>query len=301
MLHIKTFYLNVPEEVESNGYRAAPYNSKVVRFCNHTAATYAPIVNKLSEVFLNIELGEQYNYIQNISYVSIIIPFNSTRRYKPGDTETTMSRILWFIKNMKPPTDGAVISVYLNRENPRLDHIDSHWNLNNLWVNKETWQMFSDKGNYVTVQLPEKTGEFWNQEKFYENWEVIKPYLDSKNIEVKFISYKTPIEEVNNLLLNTKLHIGYIGSCYFMAALTRTPTLGLGRDPIQDPFIKKGRKNCWGSSCMAPDRVLQTTGRGEIYNGFVMGSIDTTNTEYIKKLLSDVIEKNDYDEFWIWK
>jgi hypothetical protein len=298
MLRIKTFYLNVPEEVKSEKKVAYPDTSRIIRFCNHTMATYATIVNKISEVFLNIELGVQYKYIKDPSYISIILPNLSPRKYQSFDPESTLERIYWIVSNLRPTTNGMVISVYINHEEYKLDIIDSHWNLNNLWINNETWQMFPDKGNYVTVQLPEKVGKFWNQEKFYENWEVVKDYLDSKNIETKFISYKTPIEDVYKLLLNTKVHIGYIGSCYFIAALTRTPTIGLGKESAQDPFIKHGRKNCWGNGSMAPNRVLQINPEGKIYNGFVMGSIDTTNTEYIKNLVLEVIENDNYDRFW---
>lgn len=297
MLHFKTYYLNVSDEIKLKKPKAELNSSRIIRFCNHTMATYASVVNKISEVFLNIELGVRHNYITDISYISIILPNWSSSKFKSEDSESTLFRICWFIENMKPTSNGLVISVYLNNDYHNLEQLDSHWNLNNLWIANKTWDISSEKGNYVTVQHPEKNGLFWNQIKFYENWEVIEKYLAKKNIEIKTISYRTSIEEIYNLLLNTKLHIGYIGSCYFISALTRTPTLGLGKDPMQDPFIEQNRKNCWGTGCMAPDRVLQINSNGEVYNGFVMGSIDTMNTEYVKKLISDVIEKNNYDEF----
>lgn len=295
MLHIRTFYLNVPDEIKATNLVTDLNNSRIIRFCDHTISTYATIISKLSELFLNIELGASLGYINKPSYISIILPKWSIRKFKTTDAEDSFSRICWFIENMKPTTNGMVISIYRNQRNRELDFIDSHWNLNNLWITDKTWE---SKGNYVTVQYPEKIGDFWNQEKFYENWEVIKEYLILKNIEIKYISYQSSIQEVYELLLNTKLHIGYIGSCYFIAALTRTPTIGLGKESSQDPFIKHGRKNCWGIGSMAPDRVLQINPEGKIYNGFVMGSIDTTNTEYIKNLVSEVIENDNYDRFW---
>jgi len=256
--------------------------------------TYATIVNKLSEVLLNIQLGVQEGFIKDPSYISIILPINANYKFKNSDKNLTKDRILWFIENIKPTSNGTIISIYISDKVQYL--FDSHWNLNNLWISKKTWK---GNGNYITVQFPEKDGKFWNQTKFYKNWEIIEKYLKLKNIEIRSISYQTDIKSVYDLLLNAKLHIGYIGSCYFISALVRTPTLGLGREPSQDPFIKQHRKNCWGTSCMAPNRVLQIDSTGKVYNGFVNGSIDTTNSEYIEKLISDVIEKNNYDEFWL--
>ena len=82
MLHFKTYYLNVPEKIELSGVKATPDNSTIIRFCNHTVTTYAPIVNKLSKVFLNIELGVKKGYIKDISYITIILPQNSLENLK---------------------------------------------------------------------------------------------------------------------------------------------------------------------------------------------------------------------------
>jgi hypothetical protein len=253
--------------------------------------TYAPIVNKISEVFLNIELGVQEGFIKGVSYVSILLPSNASRKFKPSDEDSVIERIEWFIRNFKPTTNGIVLSIYYSKSLERF--LDAHWNLNNLWISKETWE---GKGNYVTVQFPEKKGDFWNSYKFYENWEVIKEYLDSKNIEIKEVSYETSLEETYRLLLNTKLHISYIGSSYFIASLARVPTIGLGKESSPDFTNGIIRKNCWGTGCMSINRVLQIDKR--IYNGIVKGSIDSTDTYYIKDLVMRVIEYNSYSEFW---
>jgi len=306
MYHIKTYYLNVPKDVEDSGIKAVPESSRVVRFCMHTMHTYGTILSKLSEVFLNIELGVQEEFITDISHVCIILPKNLDKKFKPSDNESSLKRIEWFIKNLKPTSNGLVISVY---HAVKVDSaIDSQWNLNNIWTTKKTW---NSPGNYVTVQFPENLSQAWNYKNFYENWDYIEKYLVSKNIEIKKISYKTGIDEVYNLLLNSKLHIGYVGSIYCLAALTRTPTLGLGRTPhgkyikfykgkgnINFPYFENYRKNVWaGSSPMAYNRIMQIDSAGKIYNGYVDGSLDTEDLNQIKRVMINVIENNNYDEF----
>ena len=302
MLHFKTYYLNVPEEVELSGVKATPDNYTTVRFCLHTVTTYAPIVNKLSKVFLNIELGVKKGYIKDISYITIILPQNSFRKFKSTDEETTLKRFRWFIENLEPTSNGMVISLYISKD-PILDIIDSHWDLNNLWISKEKWK---GEGNYVTVQFPEKVGEFWNQYYFHENWRALERYFISKNIEIKYLSYKDPIDKVYNLLLDTKLHISYIGSTYFIAALARVPTIGLGKSQMEKeiryyqnlPYVTNIRNNAWGTGCMASDRIMQINENGDVYNGFVYGSIDIPNIQVANRLVQNVIENNNYEEFW---
>jgi len=306
MLHFKTYYLNVPEKIELSRVKATPDNSTIIRFCNHTVTTYAPIVNKLSKVFLNIELGVKKGYIKDISYITIILPQNSFRKFKSTDEENTLKRFRWFIENLEPTTNGMVISLYISKD-PILDRMDSHWDLNNLWISKEKWK---GKGDYVTVQLPEKVGNFWNQHYFYENWSFIEKYLISKNIEIKYISYKDSIDKVYELLLNTKLHISYIGSTYFIGSLARVPTIGLGKSTRENtiryyrnkntvlPYVTDIRRNAWGTGCMASNRITQINENGNVYNGFVYGSIDVPSIHTANRLVRNVIENDNYKEFW---
>lgn len=298
--HLKTYHLNT-DSTEI----AKPEDSYTVRFCMHTMHTFAPVIDKLSKAFLQAQLDYQDGYLDKPRKICVFIPKNLLNyKMKKEDAETSLERIYWFIENFKKPTCGVIVSFYASENH---DHdIDSHWCLSNLWPLEKTWQ--GQNSNYVTVHLPEPTSNvIWNKQNFETIWKYIKLLIRSKGLDIKFITYATSYKEAHELMINSKLHISYVGASYIFSGITKTPTIGIGvkrkKNPdIHDivhglPFYYDGYpKNIFGLGPMQEDRVMQIDDNMKVYNDFVHHLIDTDETseaiEYINKILS-----NDYSPF----
>lgn len=279
--------------------------SQIVRFCVHTIATFAPIVDKLSEAYLKAQLSYQ-DGVRNKdpAHVSVIIPkILIDRKYKEGDQENFLERILFFIENFKVPSGGIIVSVYSSD----MDHnLDSHWSLSNVWETKSLWK---GDGSYVTVNLPESgSPTSWNKKDFYPIWNHVKDYLKSQNIEIKYISYDMRTEDIYKLLIHSQLHISYVGASYIFSTLTKTPTLGLGYTHNENNYIFKEisnlkffingyPKNLWGTGPMQNDRVMQVVGPNlKVGNDFIHHVKDCNDKENALKYTTSALNKN-YSEF----
>lgn len=281
---------------------ATPNDSHVVRFCIHTMNTFAPVIDKLSEVFLSAQLSFQEGYSEGPKKICILIPSVLTEyKFKREDPETSLERIEWFIQNFKKPTCGVVVTFYSSRDHEL--ELDSHWTLTKLWQTEETWCQ-DNNSNYVTVHLPEPTSNVtWNKQKFYEIWNNIKSKVLDKGFAIKYISYATPYQDVYDLMTKTRLHISYVGGSYIFSGITKTPTIGIGIDRNKNkeshyivnglPFFYDGYpKNIWGIGPMQEDRVMQIDDNMKVINDYVHNVIDTTSHTEAIKLVEEALEGN---------
>ena len=173
---------------------------------------------------------------------------------------------------MAPPKNGMVVSVYISKGSQ--SRIDSTWNLQHLWKSKETWSLESCDENLLTYHTVEPGGVFWKVKDTYENILKAVEYAQDNGIRVKQISYSTDVNEAYEAILKSRLHVGYAGGSYFLASLTRTPTLGFGieertfdagwpelsdgpRGTTERPKRVPVKSSLWGQSMPNPGYMLR--------------------------------------------
>lgn len=218
---IKTFYIGCPDD----GIPTDPVRSNVIRYCQHTLAALAPFITKMSHPFLQAELLNEEG-ISGPFELTILVPISAEYKFKEEDPETILERVLWLIGKMRAPKGGIKISVYVNEY--LRGKMDSGWDTHKLWEAKDIWQKDKTE-NYITVHRPETLAETtWNKRNADECFNMLFSCCRSANFRVVELTYSTPYEEMYQALLKTKMHFSYVGASYFMAALTKTPTLGIG-------------------------------------------------------------------------
>jgi len=306
MIMLNSKYLKTYRYNTDSDEIATPDDSHVIRFCIHTMNTYAPVIDKLSEAFLSAQLAFQEGYSKGPKKICILVSSRLTEyKFKPEDPETSFERIEWFIQNFKKPAGGVIVSFYASSEHDI--HLDSHWSLTKLWQTEKTWNS-RDVGDYVTVHLPEASSNVtWNKQNFYPIWNNIEEDILDRGLEIKYVSYTTPYQELYDLMIRSRLHLSYVGASYIFAGITKTPTLGLGVDRGKNaeshyivdglPFYYSGYpKNIWGTGPMQEDRVMQIDDDMKVKNDYVHHVVETAQQtkadEYVHQVLG-----GDYSSF----
>jgi len=223
--------------------------------------------------------------------ISIILARHHTRKFKREDSERTIHRIEWLVKNFEAPKGGLIASFYIADE--MHSWVDSGFSTHSLWKLRTTWK---GEGDYVTLQVPEGSWEVGNEWK-QKNMKGLLHRIDTLSLiygfQVKNIDYTMSYEEVKNLLVNTKMHFSYIGASYFVAALMRVPTLGLGLEKEKrKSSIPKGPnqrepvelwRNLFCSSQNGEGHMIQVTDDITVINKPVTTVYDTSSVEDVDK------------------
>lgn len=282
---------------EDDGLPVDPHKSYVIRFCDHTGHALCPVVTHLSKAFLCADLYQQEGAINKPYEVSII--FGDDRKRKSSDPESGLDRVLWMIDKMKAPRGGIKISVYINENMNRV--LDSTWQTHHMWRTEDVWDK-SKTGNYVTIQRVEKESKAdWHKENVDECFDLIYELCETYDVEVIELDYETPYEEMYQALLHSKMHFSYVGASYFMAALTQTPTLGIGLaedrkmtiyTPVAAAVEKESAifKNVFCFTAGNPGHFLKYED-GQVVNGVNTTCRDTSSPYTVKTELQKVLKE----------
>lgn len=165
--------------------------------------------------------ARQYNSRVKLTYTTNL---NLDLKVKEDDQETIRERFDYIYNNLK----NNLVDVEFKESNEsgcnlalwQIMDPEPHWWLDEMW---------QEPSNYVTVQLVEPA--LWKHEDnpLY-NWRLVEDdvilNLASKfSVKIKVIDYQMKASEVHQLMLGSKLHIGYCGSTTNLAVATGTPTL----------------------------------------------------------------------------
>ena len=277
----RTYYLGC----DYDGTHANIGQSETIRLCNHTAHPTCAQVDLLSAAFLKAQMLWQDKAITSPFRIAIIVARHHTRKFKPTDADRTIHRIEWLVKNFVPPSCGAIVSFYISDEMEAW--IDGGFSTHALWKTKQQW---IGDGDYVTLQTPEglsDSGNNWKQKNIQKLIESVRLNAIAHNLKVKYIDYTMSYDTVSELLMHTKKHFSYIGASYFIAALMRTPTVGLGLDKEKrkisiptGPGVEKQDEiymNIFTSSQPDPGHVKQIDDNMRVINSPVTTVYHTTS------------------------
>lgn len=216
---------------------AQPGRSHLIRFCNGTKHATCTIASHLNEAFIKAQLLVNENISNKPFYISVLWPssfYSIGRKRKEEDSESSYYKMKWYFENYIPPTNGLVVSFYIA---PTIDaRHESIWQARYVWPTKKQW---NTTNKFISIQMPEKLmGRVVKKnlldKKFEEFIPVIESYAVLMNYDIKYINYSTPMEEAYKVMLETKCHITYEGSSYYMAASTGTPVIGINHNYSKD-------------------------------------------------------------------
>ena len=274
--YIETVYFNVPDDGATNRSPAEPPYCAVQRWCGHTTPFVAPTVNNLSRHFNEAERLAQDGSTSEPYRLACVLPGHLhpsvNWKYKESDTQSVYETWTSYLKLMAPPKNGMIVSVYTSPGS--VSQIDSTWSLQHLWKSKETWSLESCDDNLLTYHTVEPGGVSWKVNNTYNNILKAVEYAHERGVRVKQISYSTNVNEAYEAILKSRLHVGYAGGSYFLASLTRTPTLGFGieektfnagwpelsdgpRSTIVKPKRVPVKSSLWGQAAPNPGYMLR--------------------------------------------
>ena len=222
------YYTTIYKGVPNDGSRAEIGRSHLIMMSNIDVAAYNNLVSILSDFFCKAQLSAQDDVSWGPLHLSVVVPAICLKKWKDDDGDTLIYRLWWIIDNLRDPINGVVVSIYINSNISGKD--ERPWAQNHLWQTKKTWKPNWDKT--ISIQAH---GEVQHQPshsaRLYlnESVEIIESMARSLNYDIKYVDYSTPIDDLYEIMLNTKHHFSYTGSTGYFAALTRTPTLYIGR------------------------------------------------------------------------
>lgn len=256
MRHVETFYIGCDDD----GSRAEPGYAAMQRWCAHTFDYYLPLINNLSKHFLQADLFQEEGSLKGPYRLVCTVPEYMFKRprYKDADEDTRYERFKWFFNNMLPPREGMIVSVYVNDYDPA--EIDSVWTSQYLWRAKEMWSPDTCDNDLITItkiESPQATFKISDADPITH---VLHNEVIKLGYTVKVIGYDTSVEETYRTLLKSRMHFGYAGGSYFMASLTRTPTIAFGakadtmkaRVPGKPGHLIPTPYNLWGMAFPNP-------------------------------------------------
>jgi len=221
--HIKTFYkgCNPCGIVDPN-------NSEIIRISKDDASAYAPIIALLSHTFSKAQMYNEEKITDRPYKISVVVSESAYLKVKDEDPETMLDRILWIVENFRDPDGGVVVSVYESLK--MRSRMDSPYGFYSLWntkkINNGTDSDYITLQSHGEIQHSPKDGHRIN---LPSSVSLIKFKATELGYDIKEIDYTTPISEVYELMINAKAHFGYLGSTYYLAAITNTPTVQFGK------------------------------------------------------------------------
>ena len=263
--HIETIYLGV----DNDGSRAEPPFCAVQRWCEHTMPYVAPTVNNLSQHFCQADRLATDGSISEPYRLACIVPSSMHKfniKYKSSDALTIYDTFKSYIEIMAPPKCGMIVSIYISNGTDPL--VDTSWTAQYLWRTNKIWSKQNCSDNFLTFHDFEPKGVKFKLGNCVELIDLLKEYCLKNGVRLKKLSYSTPVKESYESLLKSKMHFGYIGGTYFLASLTRTPTLGFGLENRKiscfwpDLTKFKSRKiemdsSLWGQLNTNPGHILR--------------------------------------------
>lgn len=274
---LETLYLGMDDD----GTYAQPGSSEHVYLCSSTAGIFLPVISKLSSVFINAELAPQ-----GIPYnVSIFMGTSSCSKFKEHDQETPYDMVTFLLKNFKRSACPLRVTIYIT-----VEHIlNQNWSHANFWSFNHTHDK-SKVENIITFQYPQPgmKAVLTNAE---ECFAVAESYVRESGYKTRIIDYSMGYQQMTDLLLKTTLHVSYIGASYYLAGLTRTPTLGIGHMP----YTKYA--NHFTPHFISPQNMIRLNNKFEVSNGVIDYSIDTVEPNEVVPIINILEERDANDIF----
>ena len=262
--HLETIYKNCDE----SGIKTDPARSHLVRFCDHTSHSHATIMSLLSPAFLNAQQLADENVSNEPYHITVLWTISQHLKRKPENAETAYEAILYFIKNLKAPKNGAVISIYRAKDAYSVQ--TTQWRHSQIWPFEKQWE---PQGDYVTVHQAERlmSKSRINQVKTSE--EKILPLIEkcaqNYGFEIKYINYTLTIKEIVDTMRLSNYHFCYSGATYYTAAMIGIPALAwhdmdtvvTEEHPIRnrDGILQmhKVQRNTWGAMSSNIGKIRQ--------------------------------------------
>lgn len=274
---LETLYLGMDDD----GTHAEPGKSEHLYICNSTSGHFLPVISKLSRAFINAELtplDTPYN-------LSIFLEPFTRNKFKKGDQETPYDMVTFLLKNFRRPACRLRVTIYLTIETI----LNQNWDYSSLWA----LDRVHDKNNaekIITFQYPQ-SGMKATLTDAEECFRAAENYARVHDYKIRTIDYSMRYSEMTDLLLKATLNVSYIGASYYLAGLTRTPTLGIGHKPN----TKYG--NIFVTPFVAPDNMIRFNNKLELSNGAIDYSIDTVDPDDIVPIIN-ILKERDASDFF---
>jgi len=272
---INTLYIGC----EDDGSNAELGKSHTFRFTHVHGHGYCTMNSAFGLMFFQAQDLQNDNYLDE-PYRACIISEN--KKFKEEDTETNVDRYQFLCNNFVPPKKGIIISFYEEDIGLPEKKFTTPYGNYFIWPFKKQWKKENAK-DYVVVQAVDELLN--NPITSYSYSTIDKPYyniineLEKFQINYKLVSYKTPIKELFDTMVNSSLLLSYSGSSYYFAAGMGLPTLGYGPDtwtatnqliqliPSGKPLPpnRKRLQTAWGENCIGSGKVLALDKDNNIY------------------------------------
>lgn len=231
ILCLETLFLGCSDNKEI----AIPGQSHSIRFCHSTMYSTCTILSQINKVFVNAQQLADEHCLKEPYRVSVFWPEASVKKKrKTLDNETAYFKMKWYFENYIPPKNGLVVSFYLTRKVNSF--LDTPFEARYVWPTKKQWQ---PKGKFIAVHAFEPLiGNPIKREKIKEKYNkylpLIESYANLKDLEVKYIDYRTPMDEMYETMINCEYLLSYQGASYYFASCTSTPVAGFSHKDLPD-------------------------------------------------------------------
>lgn len=231
MNHHRTYHLFPDGRIQTKTEKplvewnyANPGQSYFVRFCQHTLHNTCAQVDLLSRAFADAQLFKDDNPEQETFYISVIVHEAALAKFKPQDHQTSMDRIEWLIREFQPPTLKLVISIYVC---DTMTHVESGFFTSTLWPFRRRWDRHLVE-KHISIQVSEGSGASWKKENTTALIEMTEELCAMYGYASVRIDYTYNYEDAFQLILKSRLHVGYVGASHFLALAAGIPTVGYG-------------------------------------------------------------------------
>jgi len=261
MRYIDTLCINC--EMSNSGWEIAQTNSShVIRLDRNSEHAYCPFITMLGEVFFTAHQLQTEGILDRPYKVAVILP--KIEKFKEEDAEDNLTRIKFFINKFLPPKHGIAITFYEHWQETK---VQKPFGAFFIWPYKDQWKKENTE-DYITIQRVEEIENNHNYPNSREQFDRVIKECDSLGVKYKTVDYTTPIEELYNTLLKSKLLISYTGCSYYIAGGMGLPTLAFGKHPFSKTDNYTERK-LQGSNELVP--VLTTAwGEYHIHSGKIL-------------------------------
>jgi len=200
--------------------------SHPIRFSHATMYSWGTVVALLSKPFNKAQLLYQEGSLDKPYHVAVTYPYDLDFKRKKSDAEPIFDRFVWIVDNMRIPPCGMTVSFY--HAPKTVCHVVEPWALNEFWTMKE---QNKPKGEYITMQKLEKgiggSKKSWTYNEVPKYMKKVEEWAHDIGVEIKYIDYTMPYQEMYETLLGSDAHFTYCGSTYYFAAMINLKTYGL--------------------------------------------------------------------------
>lgn len=263
--HLRTIYKGCP--AADNGI-ARPHASHIVRLCRHTIYSHATLMSQLGRAFLHA----QQNYDDKISWepqrICVLIAVWPDEKRKEENAESVFDTLVYFIENMKNPTNGAIVSIYYCDN--MFGDISEEWVHGNFWPFQKQWD---PQNQYITIHKCEPFMSKRRKDKTLTHEETVLPIIENLahdyGLSIKPIDYTMTAKEIVETMTYSNYHFSYQGGTWFMASMIGIPSLAWhDQDIVYEAEVnwhdvnynkikEKIQFNSWGLMTSGPGWIKQ--------------------------------------------